>query len=134
MAIEPYTKEKQADGGRYARKASRLAQAKARERQVHQQVDARDHHTCRVCGRYCSPLAVGLLERSHRHHLAYRSKGGDTSASNLATLCAHCHADVHAGRVRLSGDAEARDKATGKLKGIKVERPTESGWTVEKWC
>lgn len=113
-----------------SRKASRLAQ----ERLVHQAVDQRDGHTCRVCGRYCSPMAVTLLERGHRHHLTYRSKGGGTTTENICTLDAHCHNEVHAGRLRLSGDADARDKATGKLNGIKVERPAESGWKVEKFC
>jgi hypothetical protein len=118
---------------RFDSKKQRKAEKDAHERKVHQAVDSRDKNCCRVCGRYCSPLAVGLLERGHRHHLTYRSKGGDTSTVNLVTLDAHCHADVHAGRLRLSGDADARDKATGKLNGIKVERATESGWKVERF-
>jgi 5-methylcytosine-specific restriction endonuclease McrA len=119
---------------RYRTKATRKAEKEAHERTVHQAVDARDHHTCRVCGRYCSPLAVTLLERSHRHHVVYRSKGGPTETWNLVTLCASCHHDEHDGTIQLSGDADARDKATGKLRGIKVERQSETGWKVEKWC
>jgi 5-methylcytosine-specific restriction endonuclease McrA len=118
---------------RYRTKATRKAEKEAHERTVHQAVDARDHHTCRVCGRYCSPRAVTLLERSHRHHLVYRSAGGKDTTANLITLCAHCHDDEHKKRIRLSGDADARDKATGQLRGVKVERTTESGWSVEKW-
>jgi 5-methylcytosine-specific restriction endonuclease McrA len=133
VAIEPYTKERQANGGRVARKATRMAQVKANERVVHQAVDARDHYTCRVCGRYCSPRAVTLLERSHRHHLVYRSAGGKDTTANLVTLCATCHDDEHQKRIQLSGDADARDKATGQLRGVKVERATEGGWKVEKW-
>jgi 5-methylcytosine-specific restriction endonuclease McrA len=121
-------------GTRFDRKKQRKADQELHERLVHQAVDARDHHTCRLCGRYCSPLAIGLLERSHRHHLEYRSKGGATDTSNLLTLCASCHNDVHAGKVRLSGDADVTDKATGRLCGIKVERAGESGWRVEKHC
>jgi 5-methylcytosine-specific restriction endonuclease McrA len=127
------SKAMQADGGRVSRKAARIAQEKKHEREVHQAVDARDHHTCRVCGRYCSPLAVGLLQRSHRHHLVYRSAGGKDTTENLCTLCAHCHDDEHHKRIRLSGDADLRDKKTGKLAGVKVERATESGYRVEKW-
>jgi 5-methylcytosine-specific restriction endonuclease McrA len=120
-------------GTRFDRKKARKLAADQHEREVHQAVDARDHHTCRVCQHYCSPTAVGVLQRSHRHHLAYRSKGGETSSGNLVTLCAGCHNEVHAGRLRLSGDADLRDKATQRLRGVKVERPAESGWTVEKW-
>jgi 5-methylcytosine-specific restriction endonuclease McrA len=119
---------------RFDRKKQRKADQALHERLVYQAVDARDHHTCRVCGRYCSPMAVGLLERSHRHHLEYRSKGGADSTSNLITLCASCHADVHAGRMRLTGDADVKDQATGRLAGVKVERAGESGWRVEKHC
>jgi 5-methylcytosine-specific restriction endonuclease McrA len=119
---------------RFSSRKARKAQQDKHERDVHQAVDRRDNHTCRVCGRYCSPLAVTLLERSHRHHLVYRSKGGPTETWNLATLCAHCHDEEHSGRIQLSGDADVRDKKTGRLKGIKVERPAESGWIVEKFC
>lgn len=119
---------------RFDSKKQRKAEQTQQLREVYQAVDARDHHTCRVCGRYCSPLAVGLLARGHRHHLAYRSRGGQDTTANLCTLDAHCHADVHAGRMRLSGDADAREASTGRLKGICVEVPSESGWRVEKFC
>lgn len=127
------SKTQQADGGRVTRRTQRIAKAEANKRKVHQAVDARDHYTCRVCGRYCSPLAVGLLQRSHRHHLVYRSAGGKDTTENLCTLCAHCHDDEHHKRIRLSGNADLRDKKTGKLAGVKVERATESGWRVEKF-
>jgi 5-methylcytosine-specific restriction endonuclease McrA len=119
---------------RYDRKHERVTAEKAHERIVHQAVDVRDHHTCRVCDHYCSPLAVGLLERSHRHHLVYKSAGGPTETWNLVTLCASCHNGEHQKRMQLSGDADARDLVTGRLNGVCVETLTESGWKVDRFC
>ncbi len=133
MPVQPYSKAQQTGGSRYDRKAQRKAQDAAHERTVHQAVDTRDRNCCRVCGHYCSPLAIGLLERSHRHHLIYRSAGGPTTTSNLVTLCSRDHHDEHQHVLRLSGDADARDKATGRLRGVKVERLVDGGWRVEAW-
>jgi hypothetical protein len=99
-------------------------------------VDRRDHHTCRLCGHYSSPLAVGLLERGHRHHLnATDRRCGIHESRSILTLCAKCHDAVeNSGKVRLEGNADSRSAESGKLCGVKVERLTETGWKVEKWC
>jgi len=131
--IQPFTKSMQTGGSRFLRKAKRLAEQKAREREVHQQVDTRDRLCCRVCGHYSSPMAVGVLERSHRHHLVYRSAGGETTTANLLTLCAKCHSGVHEATLRLEGNADLRAAESGKLSGVKVERLTETGWKIERW-
>lgn len=76
-------------------KADRKAKAAANLRAVSQQVDKRDNYRCRACGSSCNPEAIDLLEKGHRHHLEYRSKGGQDVASNLLTLCARCHDAEH---------------------------------------
>jgi predicted HNH restriction endonuclease len=44
------------------------------------------------------------------HHIKFRSVGGEDTAENLAALCRVCHAEIHAYRLVISGDAN------GKLK------------------
>lgn len=39
-----------------------------------------------------------MLQRAHRHHVTFRSKGGQDVASNLCLLCSRCHDAVHAKR------------------------------------
>jgi hypothetical protein len=80
------------------------------ERNIYRAVNARDLYACRSCGRSVSPSAIGLLQRAHHHHIVFRSAGGDTSMSNVCLLCAVCHADVHAHRLTVEGDANKRLK------------------------
>lgn len=86
-----------------ARRAKR-AKRQREARSVYQLVDARDWQVCRCCGVY-----LGLSR--HLHHITYRSQGGTETTGNLVTLCGliygnHCHELVHAGRLRISGDAD----------------------------
>ncbi len=41
----------------------------------------------------------------HEHHRRFRSAGGSDEVSNLVTLCAPCHAMLHAGHVIILGEA-----------------------------
>lgn len=82
---------------RRARK--RLADAKLAANAV--LVRERDGNTCRWCG---EPHAVEI------HHIVYRSRGGTHDTSNLVSLCADCHRDVHAGHVRIVGNPDERIK------------------------
>ena len=43
-----------------------------------------------TCCEYC-----GNRFNLHRHHILYRSKGGEDSDSNLITLCQKCHWRAH---------------------------------------
>lgn len=54
---------------------------------LRRRVLARDGHRCRRCGR---------TARLQVHHIVWRRYGGPTTFRNLLTLCAHCHALVHA--------------------------------------
>lgn len=68
-------------------------------------VDYRDKRTCRACGRKSDPDAMGLTKRGHRHHIVYRSAGGESLPSNVVTLCAQDHSDEHRSLLKIEGDA-----------------------------
>lgn len=82
-------------------------------------VDHRDGKRCRVCGRRCDPNAADLVRHAHRHHITYRSAGGQDTSDNLVTLCAECHADEHAHRLKVEGNGDT---------GIEVWRLNNDGW------
>ena len=117
---------------RFERAKVKDLSAKKQEREVFALVTTRDESCCRVCGKWCNPRAIGLLQKAHHHHLVYRSRGGEDTTANVCLLCADCHEDEHAGRLQLSGDADERDPA-GRLCGVKVEKPIEGGFEVIAW-
>jgi hypothetical protein len=78
----------------------------AEQREVYDAVNRRDRYRCRACGVSCDPGAVDMLRRGHHHHVTYRSKRGPTRTYNVCLLCPECHADVHAKRLFLSGNAD----------------------------
>lgn len=80
-------------------KARHQRQRATAHRAVYAAVTARDGSVCRVCQARDSLLM-------HRHHIVYRSKGGATTSANVALVCGACHADIHAGRIHLAGDAD----------------------------
>lgn len=88
-------------------KAREAAEAKA-WRECCKVVDFRDKRTCRACGRKSDPEAVGLTKRGHRHHIVYRSAGGEDISSNVITLCYECHDAEHVKRL-LDVDGNADD-------------------------
>jgi Holliday junction DNA helicase RuvB len=63
---------------------------------LRRKVLARDGHCCRLCK---------SRHRRHLHHIIPVSVGGPTELGNLLALCRSCHARVHAGLVRIVGDA-----------------------------
>jgi Domain of unknown function (DUF222)/HNH endonuclease len=58
---------------------------------------------CRHCG------ARGFL---HIHHLVHWEPDGPTDPDNLIALCTRCHRDIHAGRLRATGDPTRPDGLT----------------------
>ena len=117
----------------YETKDERQKAARMNEIEVYAAVTLRDESHCRVCGKWTNPRGIGLLNRGHHHHIRYRSQGGDTSTANVILLDAKCHSEEHAGKLQLSGNADERDPVTGRLAGVKVERPSEAGWRVVGW-
>lgn len=75
------------------RRPSKRKRDAAKNRAVYAAVTARDV-CCRCCGR-----SYGL----HRHHLVYRSQCGQTTPENVLLVCAACHSDIHAKRLRVVG-------------------------------
>ncbi|WP_407082079.1 HNH endonuclease [Photobacterium leiognathi] len=39
--------------------------------------------------------------KNHGHHIVLYSEDGDASIDNMITLCPHCHAEYHAGRLQI---------------------------------
>ena len=70
----------------------------------------RDGSKCRACGFPVvrSILAAGLPIEGHVHHLVKRSqsKALREALSNLVLVCRSCHQDIHAYRLRVSGNAD----------------------------
>lgn len=116
---------------RWLDKAKKKAEEAKAIKACYAAVDARDGKQCRVCQARVG--GVGLLDRTHHHHLVYRSRGGQHDPSNLVSLCPPCHTALHNGEIALSGDANARAAETGRLCGVKLERYTDAGWRVERW-
>lgn len=107
---------------RVDRAVEKAAADAANWKAVCQIVDARDKRECRACGKKSNPDGVGLLNRGHRHHIVYRSAGGQDVSANLVTLCATCHNAEHVKRtLRVDGDADER---------LTFWKADERGWHV----
>lgn len=87
-----------------ASKASeKRERTKAREKVYRascQLVNRRDGFRCRACN-------VAIQGFAHHHHIRFRSQGRDDSTANLVLLCGACHADVHAYRLVITGNADS---------------------------
>ena len=66
---------------------------------VRRAVFLRDRMRCRAPG--CSRRRYVDV-----HHVRPRERGGEHSRRNCVTLCTSCHDRVHAGKLRIDGDAE----------------------------
>ncbi len=54
----------------------------------------------------CTVPGCTAQRNLHTHHIRFRSAGGSDEPTNLTTLCAaHHHRGVHAGAVRIGGNA-----------------------------
>lgn len=86
-------------------------------------VSTRDGYKCRVCRRRCDPDASDMLAKGHHHHITFRSKGGQDTTDNLALLCATCHADIHAYRLKLEGNPDET---------LEIYRLGDDGWYLSR--
>ena len=93
----PRWKQSSAAHARDARKRTERAEW-AKVRRV---VLARDGRRCRACGR---------RDGVEVHHVRFRSVGGRHTSANCCCLCTLCHADIHAYRLTLSGNADRKLK------------------------
>jgi hypothetical protein len=111
---------------RLLEKAERRASEAAEMRACYRQVDQREEYRCRVTSVSVNPSSPSMLERGHHHHLIYRSRGGGHHTNNVVLVSAKTHLAIHAGEIRLSGDADV-------VNGVLLERYGESGWMPERW-
>lgn len=88
-------------------KVEKRAAAAGTKLEVYAAVTLRDGHCCRVCGKWFSVDAVGLLESGHHHHIVYESAQGPTTVENVCLLCAKCHNAEHKHRIAIEGNAQA---------------------------
>jgi len=58
------------------------------------------------------------------HHIVPRSRGGPDTEDNLITLCARCHSELHARRIRLVFDSS---KDTPWYEGLRCPRIRKEG-------
>ena len=106
MAVQFRPCPKPSRGARLRTKKTAAAQTKRAYAAVCRVVNIRDHYSCVACGKVADPRAASELQRGHHHHINFRSHGGMDVSSNLCLLCAVCHADVHEGRLTISGNAD----------------------------
>ena len=74
---------------------------------------ARDNYTCQCCKRKFAPNEL------HVHHIIYKSKGGTDVVTNLTTVCAPCHKDIHAGKKTLGVKKTASFKEAAGVSAMK---------------
>ena len=83
------------------------------ERECRKAVKARDKGKC---------VTPGCKERSaHVHHIVYRSHGGRWQSSNCASLCPFHHGLVHAGKIKIMGNADVHLTFTGDVKKLRFK-------------
>jgi 5-methylcytosine-specific restriction endonuclease McrA len=88
------------------RVADRLASRAARARQdaaFRAAVWKRDESRCRICGRHVKRTLTLCAEQGHVHHLRGRNVAPEDRCNPKVAvlLCAGCHADAHAGKVKV---------------------------------
>lgn len=81
---------------------------------VRQYVLKRDNYTCQCCGAHTTAKKVVKL---HVHHLESRKVGGH-APSNLITLCATCHDNLHKGKITLDGKKRGKTLRDAAFMGI----------------
>lgn len=112
---------------RHEAKDRKQAEQKAEIDACYQAVDLRDLSVCRVTGEFLTAGHADPHKRKERHHMIRRSRGGLHQTDNVITVSAFIHTQDHAGKVRLSGDANLKDQQ-GNFCGVKFERVTDQGW------
>lgn len=88
-----------------ARVKDRVAARTERDRKgsaFRSEVWARDESRCRLCGRRVSRTVTLCREQGHVHHLRGRNVAPEDryNAKAAILVCASCHQDIHAGKVR----------------------------------
>jgi hypothetical protein len=88
-------------------KAEQKQAADKHKREIYRRVDRRDGYKCRAYGIAVHPDAPDMLKRAHRHHIRFRSAGGQDTTANIVLLSAKAHAEVHAHILSVTGNADS---------------------------
>ena len=94
---------------RNASRDDRKRERAAHDRLVYESVDLRDGFRCRSCKRTLT-MRGDLITDGHRHHIRFRSLGGLTTSDNVVMVCAACHSDIHAHKLKVTGNADHKLK------------------------
>lgn len=84
----------------------------AQERACRKAVKARDKGHCVVP--FCKARS------HHLHHITFRSQGGKWRTGNVCSLCLFHHRALHAGKIRIVGDADQELIITGDRRYLQV--------------
>ena len=87
-------------------RSKRRRSVEALRRKVYRLVDVRDGLKCRACGRSCVITLDALPNRWERHHVRFRSLGGEDTSANIIGLCCLCHSEAQQHRLQIVGDAD----------------------------
>ncbi len=68
------------------------------------EVRGRDGHQCQCCHIPVFVDAANPAQRAQVHHIKFRSQGGPDKHQNLITVCAGCHAKIHARVIEVRGE------------------------------
>lgn len=82
----------------------------------------RDNYQCQDCGRQGGPHGDVEL---HCHHIVPKSQGGSHDESNLVTVCASCHAQIH-----VTGFTPSDPRSSPKLRAHAVLFVLMGWWTL----
>lgn len=86
---------------RAGERAKRAKDAAAELKRVYALVDRRDGMHCRATGVLLVKSVEALPNQAHRHHVTYRSRGGQDTTRNIMLLSREAHDDAHMGRLRI---------------------------------
>lgn len=89
--------------------------------QIRHAVYERDNHQCQECGAKNTEL--------HAHHIIPLSKGGANNGSNLITLCAVCHSNVHGRPVGSLAMKKPKKRKWGSIKSHVIIALLSGWWT-----
>jgi 5-methylcytosine-specific restriction endonuclease McrA len=84
-------------------RAEKRQQRAAAAKRLRAEVRGRDGHQCQCCHLPVFVNASNPLQRAQVHHIQYRSQGGPNEHRNLVTVCAECHARIHAHDIEVVG-------------------------------
>lgn len=126
-ALAPNALQKWQMETRHESKDRRAKEQQAEQDACYHAVDLRDKSVCRVTGEFLTLGHSDPHKRKERHHMIRRSRGGLHQTWNVLTVSAFVHTQDHAGKIKLSGDANLQD-GLGNFCGVKYERMTETGF------